>query len=479
MTRRLGLSLTRPKASLLTLMLLVSVATGVFVYSDPRTTLSQDEDPSDPFNMGDSTFELAEELLSLLGASHAHVRAALDRLVDEGVVIPEATEDVFRSGEEAAAAAYYYMGIGDYQSVIEKATEALQLFGDAIQIAVEAGQAPTEDEGEGDATLVELQVRIERGYSFLFELYDTACQLGEKGLDISDVQTLLEKASEHLESASILLEEGSLEAVEFELAMAEVYLDEALKLLQIINEDAKLEKASKFLTKSEERVQKLEERITTMVGNFSLTQEDIDLLGDSFDYALVKNRDIKTLIEEGDLDTALVEFEEVSRYIDKVLSMLDRYDSSKSNNLKKIEKIETKHSYLEEAVESLGVQGVNVSQLGDKVEEADEKIEDAIESLTNDDDDLTTGALIDEAEDLVEEVDDTICKLKKPKSNNGNKGNNEKPSGNEGGNSNPSSNNKPANDNKPCGNEGGKSNPSSNNKSSKVNRKHEPEEPKP
>ena len=222
---------------------------------------------------------------------------------------------------------------------------------------------------------------------------------------------------------------------------------------------------------------KLEERITTIVGNLSLTQDDFNLLGDTFDDVQAKNRDITSLLEEGELDTVVDEFDEVSRYIDRVLSMLDRYDSGKSNSLKKIE---MKHSYLEEAIESLSVQGVNVSQLGDKVEEADEKIEDAVESLTNDDDDETTGTLIDEAEDLVEEVDDTIDELKKkPKSNNGKKGNDEKPSGNEGGNSNPSSSNEPSNDDKPSGNEGGNSNPSSNNKSSKGNRKNDLEEPKP
>lgn len=428
MIRRLGPSRTVPKVSLLTLMLLVSVATGVFVYSDPRTTLSQDEDPSDSFIIGDSPFELAEELLSLLGASHAQVRAALDQLVDEGVVIPEATEDVLRSGEEAAAVAYYYLEIGDYQSAIDKAMEALQLFGEAMQIAMGAEQALA-DECEGDTRLVELQVRIEREYSFLFELRNTTYLLGEKGLDISDVQALLEKASEYLESASTLLEGGGLEAVESELSMAEVYLDAALKLLQIINEDAKLDKASKFLAKSEERVQKLEERITTMAGNLSLTQDDFDLLGDTFDGVQAKNRDIKSLLEEGELDTVVDEFDEVSRYVDRVLSMLDRYDSSKSNSLKKIEKIEMKYSYLEEAIESLSVQGVNVSQLGDKVEEADEKIEDAVESLTNDDDDETTSTLIGEAEDLVEEVDDTVNELKKKsKVNNGKKGNDDKPS---------------------------------------------------
>ena len=105
MISRLGLSRAAPKVSLLTLMLLISGATSVFVYPDPQTTLSRNEDPYYPLT--DGPFELAQQILSLLEASRALVSAALDRLVDEGVVIPEAAEDVFRMGEEAKAQAYY------------------------------------------------------------------------------------------------------------------------------------------------------------------------------------------------------------------------------------------------------------------------------------------------------------------------------------------------------------------------------------
>ena len=105
MISRLGLSRAAPKVSLLTLMLLISGATSVFVYPDPQTTLSRNEDPYYPST--DGPFELAQQILSLLEASRAQVSAALDRLVDEGVVIPEAAEDVFRMGEEAKAQAYY------------------------------------------------------------------------------------------------------------------------------------------------------------------------------------------------------------------------------------------------------------------------------------------------------------------------------------------------------------------------------------
>ena len=78
MTRRLGLSPTGPKASLLTLMLLVSVATSVLVYSEPIATLSYGEGYPVQSFVGDDPHELALELLSLLEASHTQVRARMN-----------------------------------------------------------------------------------------------------------------------------------------------------------------------------------------------------------------------------------------------------------------------------------------------------------------------------------------------------------------------------------------------------------------
>ena len=389
MIRGLGPSRTAPKVSLLTLMLLVSVSMGVFVYSDPRTTLSQDEDPSDPFIIGDSTFELAEELLSLLGASHAQVRAALDRLVDEGVVIPEAAEDVLRSGEEAAAVAYYYMGIGDYGSAIEKATEALQLFGESLQIALEAQQEPTEVEDGADASIVKLRVLIERGYSRQSELYETLHQLEENLLDVSDLQVLqfmltnflLEKADEYLESASALLEEGDLEAVESELTMAEVYLDEAFKLLQTISESAKSEKASKFAETSERRLDNLEDVVTNMVGEEAYAELNTTVAQETLQNAKNVNKAVKTMIESGEIESATGDLEKVKGLADDVVEMIEDVDEDLGKSLKKVERLDARKSNLEDKIERLGSKGRDTTRFEEQLEGVNEELDSEIEDM--------------------------------------------------------------------------------------------------
>ena len=382
MISRLGLSRAAPKVSLLTLMLLISGATSVFVYPDPQTTLSPHEDPYYP--SADGPFELAQQILSLLEASRAQVSAALDRLVDEGVVIPEAAEDVFRMGEEATALAYYYMDSGDYGSTIEKATEALQLFGESLQIALEAQQEPTED--EADASIVELRVRMERGYSRLSGLFETLRQLEETLLDVSDLQVLrfmltnilLEKADEYLDSASALLDEGDLEAVESELATAEVYLDEAFKLLQTISESAKSKKAAKFAETNAKRLKKLEDILTSIVGEEAYMELNTTEVQETLENAKNVNKAVKALIESGEIESATGDLEKVTGYADDVVEMIEDVDEDLAKSLRKVERLEAKKSNLEGKIERLESKGRDTTRFEEKLESVNEELDSEI-----------------------------------------------------------------------------------------------------
>ncbi len=385
MISRLGLSRAAPKVSLLTLMLLISGATSVFVYPDPQTTLSRNEDPYYP--SADGPFELAQQVLSLLEASRAQVSAALDRLVDEGVVIPEVAEDVFRMGEEVTALAYYYMDSGDYGSTIEKATEALQLFGESLQIALEAQQEPTED--EADASIVELRVRMERGYSRLSGLFETLRQLEETLLDVSDLQVLrfmltnilLEKADEYLDSASALLDEGDLEAVESELATAEVYLDEAFKLLQTISESAKSKKAAKFAETNAKRLKKLEDILTSIVGEEAYMELNTTEVQETLENAKNVNKAVKALIESGEIESATGDLEKVTGYADDVVEMIEDVDEDLAKSLRKVERLEAKKSNLEGKIERLESKGRDTTRFEEKLESVNEELDSAIGDL--------------------------------------------------------------------------------------------------
>jgi len=392
---------------LLTLMLLISGATSVFVYSDPQATLSRNEDPYYPST--DGPFELAQQILSLLEASRAQVSAALDRLVDEGVVIPEAAEDVFRMGEEATALAYYYVDRGDYGSAIEKATEALQLFGESLQIALEAQQEPTED--EADTSIVELRVRMERGYSRLSGLYETLRQLEETLLDVSDLQVLrfmltnilLEKADEYLDSASVLLDEGDLKAVESELATAEVYLDEAFKLLQIISESAKSEKAAKFAEKNDKWLDRLGDMVSDMFGKEAYMDLNSTVVQETLENAKNVNKAVKALIESGEIESTTGDLEKVTGYSDDVVEMIEDIDEDQGKRLKNIERLTARKSNLEGKIERLGSKGRDTTRFEEQLEGVNEELDSEIEDLGFS---MSTGAVEPEVKDDEDEEED-------------------------------------------------------------------------
>jgi len=368
-------------------MLLISGAASVFVYSEPHHDRPHDDKHSYPLDVGDSPIGLAEELLSLLETSRALVSAALDRLVDEGVVISEAAEDVFMMGEEATALAYYYVDRGDYESAIEKATEALQLFGESLQIAFEAQQEPTED--EADASIVELRVRLERGYSRLSGLFETLRQLEETLLDVSDLQVLrlmltnilLEKADEYLDSASALLDEGYLEAVESELATAEVYLDEAFKLLQTISESAKSGKAAKFAETNAKRLEKLEDILTSIVGEEAYVELNATVIQETLENAKNVNKAVKALIESGEIESATGDLEKATGYADDVVEMIEDVDEDLAKSLRNVERLEATKSNLEDKIERLESKGRDTTRFEEKLESVNEELDSAIGDL--------------------------------------------------------------------------------------------------
>jgi HEPN domain-containing protein len=354
---------------------------------------------------------LAEELLSLLEASRALVSTDLDRLVDEGVVIPEAAEDVFMMGEEATALAYYSVDRGDYGSAIEKATEALQLFGESLQIALEAQQEPTEDEDGADASIVELRVRMERGCSRLSGLFETLRQLEETLLDVSDLQglylmqtnILLEKASEYLDSASALLDEGDLKAVESELATAEVYLDEAFKLLQIISESAKSEKAAKFAEKNDKWLDRLGDMVSDMFGKEAYMDLNSTVVQETLENAKNVNKAVKALIESGEIESTTGDLEKVTGYSDDVVEMIEDIDEDQGKRLKNIERLTARKSNLEGKIERLGSKGRDTTRFEEQLEGVNEELDSEIEDLGFS---MSTGAVEPEVKDDEDEEED-------------------------------------------------------------------------
>jgi hypothetical protein len=333
--------------SILVLILFVSFSPSPQALADTGDDpgITQDVEPG----TGSNGSALAEELLSLLDASRSQVEAILEQLDLDGVVLPYEVSDTLSLAEEAASEALLLMEEGLYEDAADRASEALQLYGDALQMILGSNYGATESTLEDNSTVVQgLWDSLERGYSYLREVNDIARRLAEAGVNVSQVDNLLVAAEGRLVNAEDLLSHGDAGAAAEELDSAFQILDGAMAFMQSLNEELTAEKAAGFLANSERRLERLEEEILGLLDPLSLEPDDFDALLQALEDAHLKNRDLKDLLEGGDLGSVLDGFGSLQLSSDGIFDILEDGDKDVAKYLKKAFKVEMRISHHEE-----------------------------------------------------------------------------------------------------------------------------------
>jgi flagellar motility protein MotE (MotC chaperone) len=431
----------RMKAPLIALILLLSSATSIFAYPEPLVVPPLSEEDVFGFSDEDGSYELAKEFLFLLGISHEKAKATLDGIEEEA--IHASVEGKIRLGDEVAADAYDLFSEGSYQSAMEMATEALQLYSEAIQTVMEAEQGEVEEDAAEEETVKTMELRdaIVREYYFLVKVRNTVSQLEKKGFDVFDCDVLVDEAEEHLLLAAEMLEDHDVEGADLEKSIGLEILDEAVGLLQRVSEEGKTEQVSKFLEKTEERLLRLEDRVTDNLGDLNVSEPDMTSIHQSFQHAKNRNKEIRFMVEAGEIDAALGQFKKVLEDEDAALGVVESIDKGIAKNLKAITNIEAKYDRLEEKIEDLkegesnttspwyevegfmkgdsvtppldGMLRKKLQKAEDKLKEAEEQIDEAVATLEEKKVEKAE-VLVDETEELVEEATETIKNSRKP-----------------------------------------------------------------
>ena len=129
--------------------------------------------------------------------------------------------------------------------------------------------------------------------------------------------------------------EGAEEALE----SAFMVLDGAVTLMQTLNEDLTSEKTAGFLANSEWRLERLEEEIFSLIDPLSFEPEDFDALLKALEDAHLKNRELKDLLEGGDLSAVLSGFEGLQECSDDIFDILGEGDTDTAKYMKKAYKV--------------------------------------------------------------------------------------------------------------------------------------------
>ena len=319
LTTRTGPTRTRGKrmraeAALFMLLLMASSAAGIHVFSEPA-----------------DGWHPAEELLLLLEPSHDQVEATLERLGEEGLEFPGAWEALL-AGEEVAAEAYRLMDLGRLRDAMDAATEALRLYGEALRIALLVEQALAVEADDGSEGLRD---ELRRTLAFLAKVRSSVDKLGE---DVSEVYALLDEASGRLALAEVLLGEGDVEGAEAEVSAAEVLLDRAMELLQGVESDIRAEKAVKFLEKTEERLQEVEEKTTGNEKVLAIALNETTVLGAAFKNAKALPNKIRALIQSGRLEAATDDLDTMKGHVDDADELVEQLLEDKEDREVKVKK---------------------------------------------------------------------------------------------------------------------------------------------
>ena len=308
----------------------------------------------DPTVVGNGS-ELAEGLLSLLDASRSQVQVILEQLVLDGTVITDEVSSAYSLAEEAASEALLLMERGMYEEAAVRATEALQLYGDVLMMVLDSNYGTQESITKDESTdLNELWAILERGYDYLREVNDTARQLVESGVDLAYVDGFIVEAEGYLAQAEEFLLQGDADGAEGALDSAFKFLDSSMAFMQSLNEDLTAEKAAGFLANSERRLERLEEDILNLVDPLSFDPEDYDALLQALEDTHLKNKDLKDLLEGGDLSAILGELEGFQENSDDIFGILEDGDKNVAKHLRNAYKAEVRISHHEEVVDPKG-----------------------------------------------------------------------------------------------------------------------------
>jgi len=402
----IGDTVNLKKGLTLLMLAMLSVSSfSAFAFSDQSTETTDD-------------CELASDLLALVNTSREKAEAIIQGMEDEGTEIPEEAIRALEKGDEFLEEALELMDDGDCKQASAKLTVALQHYGKAAQKALEAGEEHEEEEHEEEAEkAIGLREAIERAYSFLEKVNETAADFEEKGINVTEVRNLLLEANQTLTQAENELDDGNFTVADELKSSAREMIGQAMGLLQSMNKGNKAEKAEEFLEKTKERLQELLDKLNEILGNLDLPPEAVEGINEAFTNAQDKLQVIKDLIRTGDLEDALDELDEVLEESGEALEAVDEHDHGIGNKLGSIEKIQAKLEILNETVQRLKSEGENVTALEDLLTAAKGKLEEASEILATPDlgeEQIdAVEELIEEAEELVEEADDLLDDLKK------------------------------------------------------------------
>jgi phage shock protein A len=218
----------------------------------------------------------AENMLSLLIDSESEVTFLFESIVNGDGIVPEDAQEAFEEAQLLRSEAQGLFDGASYEECLEKATEALNKYGEAFDKATVIEPLTLDfEELEAEAEKMGgLFTAIAKSRSRISTLLDIADNLEGQDVDTVDAHALLASASEILDEIQASLGSGDFDEQEIVLGEANSLIGQATGLLKNKGEPKKQEKIQHFIAQTRRRVGQLNKKMVRIFNHRGVSNTD-------------------------------------------------------------------------------------------------------------------------------------------------------------------------------------------------------------
>lgn len=342
---------------------------------------------------------MVDTLYNILGNTQSEVDNLFESIIDAGESIPEEAQEKYDEAMEKWEESQELYDSEEYEEAADKATEALNLFGETIK----ESEYETEDEEEEE--YLGLYTDLEKTRYRLVKLKEITDKL-EK-LDTKEIDDSLGLVEDLLDDAEAALDRKDYEGAREKLVEAKQILGPVIGMIHSLGSQKRMEKAEKFMEKAMERVEKMQGRVNNLLKNRGAKQGKMRGIGNMFNgirvqlgHLIGRGHDIGY----GDL---LDELDELDEDLEDIFEDEPGLGKETHNQFKQMERHRLQIDRFWDKIQELEEQGYNVTELEDMLEEADSLHDEAHIKVESGDQEAAE-EIIDEVEEILEELDDMI-----------------------------------------------------------------------
>jgi hypothetical protein len=357
----------------------------------------------------DENMVAAESLLSMLTDSEAEVTSIFESIIGEGGEVPEEATDAYNDAQELHQEAQELFDEELYEESLEKATEALNKYGEAITIATPEPEemTPLEEEIQVETDkLTGLFRAVANARDKLSKLDTIVMALESQGIEGTDVTPLFEEIENELVAFEADLNNPEIDKSTLNFGQVNSKITHLINEIRKMGKPIKTQKFENFQLQYTQRVSQLEKKMNKILAKMGSSEENMLMLQSQFGQI---NEQIEG-IDTDDFKEAVKELKKWVKETKKVSKNKEIEEQIGEDGLESINEqieIEIKLQYYMGLLDEMEDDDPMKAEILDLITIIQGLIDDAETALVDEDEGLADSKMT-EAKDKLDELDDLM-----------------------------------------------------------------------